>query len=256
MLPVGRVGVVVPEPLHQRGRQHVPVGVLDVRPPRQIAVGHRRQQHLARDLRAARIAGHLADDGGDVAAGTPAGNRQLSGHAAQLVGVGGDPLHCGETVVGRRREASLGRVAVVDRHDDRVRLDAQVAAERIVRVVAAEHPAAAVEVGDDGMRAVGGRTVQPVLEVAVGAGQRAVDDLADIGSRRPTLAGCRGELAGTLDRHRLDRGQAQAGDHLEHQGDVGLHPADDAVVDLRSSRCPRGRSRGSRGSTTSSQMVR
>ena len=107
-----------------------------------------------------------------------------AGDAAELGGVRGDPLHGGEAVVGGGREAGLGGVAVVDRHDDRVGALAQVAAERVVGVVAAEHPAAAVEVDDDGMRAGGRRAVQAVGQVAGGAGQRAVDDLADLGSRR------------------------------------------------------------------------
>ena len=94
----------------------------------------------------------------------------------------GDPGRCGETVVGCRREAGLGGVAVVDRHDDRVRVHAQVAAQRVVGGGAAEHPAATVEVGHDRMGPVGRRPVQAVLEWrAVGAGQRAVDDLADLG---------------------------------------------------------------------------
>jgi hypothetical protein len=42
---------------------------------------------------------------------------------------------------------------IVDRHPERIGPHAQVATERIVGVEAAEHPAAAVEVHDDRVRA-------------------------------------------------------------------------------------------------------
>ena len=76
--PVGGIGVVVPEPLHQRRRQDVAVGVLDVRLPRHVGVGDRRQQQLADDLRPAGVARQPGDDGGEVAAGAPPGDGELA----------------------------------------------------------------------------------------------------------------------------------------------------------------------------------
>ena len=140
------------------------------------------------------------------------------------LGVLGDPAHGGEAVVGRGGEAGLGGVAVVDRDDDGVGPHAQVAAERVVGVVAAEHPAAAVEVRHDRVRAGRGRPVQAVLELgAVGAGERAVDDLADLGAR----AGARRSMASenarasSADIESIVR-QLELGHHLEHHRHVGL----------------------------------
>ncbi len=59
----------------------------------------------------------------------------------------------------RRGEARLGRMAIVDRDDDGVGPDAEIATERIVRVDAAKHPAAAVEIHHDRMRSGACRTV-------------------------------------------------------------------------------------------------
>ena len=93
-------------------------------------------------------------------------------------------LHRRERVLGGGGELVLGSVPVVDRDDDRARALAEVAAERIVGLVAAEHPPAAVEVGDDRMGSGAGRSVEPVLQVAGRAGQHAVDHLTDVGAGR------------------------------------------------------------------------
>ena len=63
-------------------------------------------------------------------------------------------------------------MAIVDRHEDRVGLRAQIATECVVGGVAAEHPATAVEISDDRVRSGRRRSVEPVLEFgAVGAWQ-------------------------------------------------------------------------------------
>ena len=196
------------------------------------AVGRRVQEHLADDRRTTGVLRLLTRDRRDVRAGTPPGHRELSGHATEFLGVLCDPLHGGEAVVGSRREAMFGSVAIVDRHEDGVGLQAQIAAERIVGGVAAEHPAAPVEVRHDRVWAGDRRPVEPVLEFgAVGARERAVDDLADLGSGWTHRSRCLHERSGVVNRHRLDRGQTQLGHHLEHHLDIGLELADDAVVD-------------------------
>ena len=79
----------------------------------------------------------------------------------------------GQPIVGGGRESMLGRVAVVDGHDDGAGLHAQIPTERIVGIVAAEHPTTTVEVDGDRVRPVGRRPVQAVLERrAVGADWR------------------------------------------------------------------------------------
>ena len=147
--------------------------------------------------------------------------------------MGGDPLHGGERVVGRRREAGLRRVPVVHRHDHGIGAEAQVAAERIVGVQAAEHPPTTVEVGDDGMGTRGGRPVEPVGQFPCGTREHAVDDLAHFPPGRPHGLDGLHEGPGVLGRQRLQRGKVQFRHGLDQHGHVHLQPADHPVVALR-----------------------
>ncbi len=99
-------------------------------------------------------------------------------------GVIGDPADSRERVFGSGRELVLGRVPVVDRDHDRAGPVAEVAAERVIRIVTAQHPASAVEVRDDRMRPRRHRSVEPVPQVTARARQDTVDDLADVGAGR------------------------------------------------------------------------
>src|SRR6185437_15296541 len=81
---VGRIGVVVPEPPHQRGGQDVPVTVFLVGRQGHVRVHDRAYQQLPRDARAAGVAGQLAGDSGDVGPRAPAGHGELTGDAAEL----------------------------------------------------------------------------------------------------------------------------------------------------------------------------
>ena len=145
----------------------------------------------------------------------------------------GHPLQGRERVVGGGREAVLGSVAVVRRHDDRPAADAEVTAQRVVGDLVAEHPATTVEVEDDRVRSVALGPVQPVVEISGRSGQRAVDDLADVGPGRADGVGLGHEGPGVGRRHRLQRRQLELRHHLEHELHVGLQPNGDAVVDLR-----------------------
>ena len=108
----------------------------------------------------------------------------------------------------------------------------------------AEHPAAAVEVGDDRERArrpragTGGRRGRRRDRAARRRRSRRRRAPAD--ARRSSRSM---NARASADRHRLDRRQAQLGHHLQHDRHVGLQPADDAVVALRATRS---RSAGSR----------
>ena len=121
-------------------------------------------------------------------------------------------------------------MAVVDRDDDRARPHAQVSAQRLVGGLVAEHEAAAVEPDDEGMRARRRRSPEAVLEVAFGARQHAVDDLADLGPRRAHCSDRGHEGPRVRGRQRLDRREAHRRHRLEDQRHVGLHPPDDAIV--------------------------
>ena len=157
-------------------------------------------------------------------------------------------IHCSaanasSAAAGKR---ASGRVAVVDRHDDHVRAHAQVAAERIVGLVAAEHPAAAVEVDDDRVRAgrrragTGGsrgrrrrRAATPsTISPTSGPGGRAA--LASVMNARASSA--------VID---SSGGRSSSAIISSTICDVGLQPVDDAVVALRAGRDRRARSRGS-----------
>ena len=70
-----------------------------------------------RDGRAARVARHERDDGGEVAAGAVAADRETPGVDAELACVRDDPARGGPGVVDRRRELVLGRQAIVDGDD-------------------------------------------------------------------------------------------------------------------------------------------
>src|SRR6185312_1926473 len=118
---VGRIGVVIPEPPHQRGGEDVPVAVFGVGRPGHVRVHDRAYQQLPRDVRAFGVAGQLARDGGDVGPRAPAGDGELTGDAAQLDGIGARPLHGREGVQRGGGKANLRSVAVIHRHDHRAR---------------------------------------------------------------------------------------------------------------------------------------
>ena len=120
-------------------------------------VDRRVDQHLRGDRRRAAVAGHQADDGGQVAAGAVAHDGQPVRVHRQLGRVLGDPLGGGVAVLGRDRERVLGRQPVLDRHDVDAGLRCQPGAPPLRLAGVAGHPAAAVEVRDDRRRARGVR---------------------------------------------------------------------------------------------------
>ena len=76
------IGIVIPEPANQRRRQHVPLGVLDMRRQREVGAGYGRDEHLTFDAWAARVSRKPADDCREVRAGTPAAHRKSVEYAA------------------------------------------------------------------------------------------------------------------------------------------------------------------------------
>ena len=115
-----------------------------------------------RIVRPAFVAHALAGHGGEVGAGTPAGHRQLARDATQLARVLAHPAHRGRA---RRRPppGSAPRARAGSRPRRSARPSAGTGrAHRVVGIVAAQHPAAAVEVDDHRMRPGRGRAVQPV----------------------------------------------------------------------------------------------
>ena len=106
-------------------------------------------EQLEPQRRAARVARQLRDDGGEVAAGGVARDRHPARVGAELGGVLRGPLRRRPRVVDGGRELRLRRQPVADVQHDRARRVGQRAADRVVRLVRAEQPAAAVEVDDE-----------------------------------------------------------------------------------------------------------
>ena len=144
----------------------------------------------------------------------------------------GDPPRRRVAILGRRREAVFGRMAVTDADEDHPGAPAHVAAERIVGLLVAEHPAAAMEIDHDRMRPRRRRPVEAIRQRTVGAGQGAVDDFADRPAGRTGLVELVDEVARALGAQRLDRRQVHLRQHVQHQPHVRLQAHDLAVVAL------------------------
>ena len=70
-------------------------------------IGHRRHEQLADDLRTTGVASPLTGDRGHVRTGAPAGDGQ-SPLPTERLGVGGDPSHRRERVVGAAGNRASG----------------------------------------------------------------------------------------------------------------------------------------------------
>ena len=102
-------------------------------------------QKLKHQRRAAAIAGIQRDHGREIAAGAVAADRQAAGIDAEAGRVGCDPARGRDGVVDGGRELVLGRQPVIDRNDDAARGVGERAADLVVALQVADHPAAAVE---------------------------------------------------------------------------------------------------------------
>ena len=144
----------------------------------------------------------------------------------------GDPPRRRVGILGRGREAVLGRMPVTDADEDHPAAPAQVAAERIVGLLVTQHPAAAMEIDHDRMRPRRRRPIETVGQRTVGAGERAVDNLADRPAGRTGGIEFAEEVARTLGSERLERRQIHLRQHVQHQPHVRLQANDLAVVAL------------------------
>ena len=118
-----------------------PVGVLDEAREAAREIRGRIDQQLV----AQRNRGEVTDDDRQVAAGGIAADRQPIGRAAKRSGVGVRPAGGGHGIVRAARERVLGRQAVVDAQHAMAAAVGQDAAEVVVGLEVAEHPAASVE---------------------------------------------------------------------------------------------------------------
>ena len=184
---------------------------------------YRTYQKLACDLWAAAVACQLAGDGRDVGAGAPARDQHGSRPAADIRRMLGDPARRRIAVLSRRRESVFGRMAITDADDDHPASAADVAAERIVGKLVAQHPAAAMEIDHDRMWPGRCRPVETVRQRASSTLHRAVADLANWPASRPALVELGDEVSRALGTERLDRRQVHLRKHAQHQSNVRLH---------------------------------
>src|SRR5258708_8839294 len=91
----------------------------------------------------------------------------------------GDQARGRVAVLCRRREAVFRRMPVTDADKDHPGTPAHVTAERIVGFLVTQHPAAAMEIDHDRMWPRRRWPIETVGQRTVGAGERAVDNLAD-----------------------------------------------------------------------------
>src|ERR1700751_6374474 len=143
------------------------------------AIGDRAHEKLASDLGPTARFRELAGHGRDIAAGAPARNQHRPRPAAELDRMVGDPARRRIAVFGRCWETMLWRMAIADADKDHVAAPAHVAAERIVGLLVAQHPAAAMEIDHDWMRPRRRRPVETIRQQTVGALQPALAGLAD-----------------------------------------------------------------------------
>src|SRR5712664_3927133 len=96
----------------------------------------------------------------------------------------GDPARRRVAVLCRGWEAVVGRMPVADADKDHPGTPAHVAAERIIGFLVTQHPAAAMEIDHDRMWPRRRRPIETVGLRTIGAGERAVDNVADRSARR------------------------------------------------------------------------
>src|SRR6266513_2672701 len=134
------------EPVHQfEAEAMAAVAHLGVRWPVSEVVGRGIDEHLERDRWTTAVARAQTHRGGEVAAGTVAGDGEARAVDIEFLAVCGDEGQRVVTVLQTRRKWELGREAIVDRHDHTTRTRGERARRRIVRVEIADDPTAAVE---------------------------------------------------------------------------------------------------------------
>ena len=125
-------------------------------------VGAGVDEHLERDRGSARVARHERHHGGEVAARAVAADGQLFGIYFQTICVAGNKRESGKAILHGRRKRGLGRFPILHREHRAARAVGERAADDIVRVEIADHPAAAVEIDQRGQHFVLGRVLRPV----------------------------------------------------------------------------------------------
>ena len=136
---------MVDEPPHGRAAQGQLVRVSLMRRPFETHVRRWVDQKLKLQWRTSTIACVQGNHRREIAARAVAADRQAAGIDAEAGRVGCDPACGRDGVVHGGRELVLGRQPVMHRNDDAARCVGQRAADLVVALQVADHPAAAVE---------------------------------------------------------------------------------------------------------------
>ena len=146
---------MVAEPFDHGMRQQDAGLGLAVRGMLHRKIGGGIDQHLAGELWAVAVARGKRNHGGEIAAGAVAADHQARGVDAELPGVGGDPFRGGDGVVDGGGKFVFGREPIVDGDDDQLAFMGELAADHVMGIEIADHPAAAVKEHQARREAVG-----------------------------------------------------------------------------------------------------
>ena len=198
--------VVVPEPAHRIPREQVAVGVVAIRPRVEVVLRDRIGEHLERQRGTAPVAAHEADGGGEVPARAVTADGQAPPVDAETPGLAGDPLGRRVRVFGGDGVLVLGGEAVVDARHDRSRGIGERAADAVMRLDVADHPAAAMEVDVGGEGPATRRGIAPHGDCPAVDGHPVIVDARDV-LHRAERGGARAHALAGLGRGHLLRGR-------------------------------------------------
>src|SRR5579875_2803150 len=174
------IQVMVREPDHVVFRQKVAGGVLFDRDRVHPEIGGGIDQQLEDKVRASPISRHLGHNGSEIAARAIAADGNVRSVHVQLRRVLRHPLRRRIAIFRRGREFVFGREPVIDGDHDATRSICQAAADAIVCVQVADHPAAAMKKDQRRERPIALRRVDATGYLTRRAGNGAVLDAGNL----------------------------------------------------------------------------
>ena len=217
---IGRIRqILVPVPDHRIPFQVVTPAFFLVGIGVKVAVQGGIDQQLLADGHSAGLGGFDGYGGGQVAAGAVAADIDFRAVPQQFVRVFRRPEGSGVAVVQRAGEPGFGGQAVVHRYDHAAGTGAETAGSVVRRFQVADHPAAAVKPGQDGVGAGFGGRVDADGQRAAGAVDDAVFHIADFDDLPRGVEAALplpGVFARLLGRNGVRGAQAEVADVLEN----------------------------------------
>ena len=152
---LGNVGqILIPEPFHRLLRQPWTFGELLVGGGRHGSICDGIEQELRLYLGPVALLRKKRDHGGHIAAHAVASDRDAACVDAELVRMFGHVLKDGIAFLDRVGVAAFGRAVVIDKDEDGVCADSQLADQPVMGFAVAEHPAAPMGIYHDGQLTV------------------------------------------------------------------------------------------------------